>query len=77
LRRGGGLARRLLLTRKGDEKVKSKLQELTKALRAAGTSPNGDPRGNGPRCATCGDLALWGTHPGCRTRRGRLLVWAA
>ena len=27
------------------------------------------------RCATCGDLAGWGTHPQCDRMKGRLLVW--
>lgn len=38
---------------------------------------DGEPRGNGPRCATCGDLAVWGQHPLCGREDGSLLVWAA
>ena len=37
--------------------------------------PTGEPRGDGPRCATCGDLGAWGEHPLCATDdRDRLLV---
>jgi hypothetical protein len=34
---------------------------------------DGTPKGDGPRCRTCGDLVAWGAHPGCeRTRTGRI-----
>ena len=37
--------------------------------------PTGEPRGDGPRCATCGDLGAWGEHPLCACDdRDRLLV---
>ena len=36
---------------------------------------NGELNGNGPKCATCGDLAAWGTHPACARRAGKLAVW--
>jgi hypothetical protein len=36
---------------------------------------NGEPKASGPKCATCGDLAAWGTHPACERRNGKLLVW--
>lgn len=39
-------------------------------------SPSGEPLADGPRCATCGDLAAWGTHPGCGYERpGGQPVW--
>jgi hypothetical protein len=33
----------------------------------------GEPRGDGPRCKTCGDLVAWGTHPQCERHRGRIV----
>ena len=30
-------------------------------------TPTGEPKGDGPRCATCGDLAAWGLHCECKT----------
>ena len=46
-----------------------------KAFEAAAYAKNGEPNGNGPKCATCGDLAAWGTHPACERRNGKLVVW--
>jgi hypothetical protein len=46
-----------------------------KAFNAAAYWPNGEPKSIGPKCATCGDLAAWGTHPACERRRGKLIVW--
>jgi len=37
---------------------------------------NGEPRGDGHVCATCGQLASWGTHRGCERKKGQLIVWA-
>ncbi len=48
-----------------------------KAFEAAAYNHKGETRGNGPRCATCGDLAAWGRHPSCERRRGKLVVWIA
>lgn len=48
-----------------------------KAFRAAAYDAKGQPRGNGPKCATCGDLAAWGTHPACERKGGKLVVWMA
>jgi hypothetical protein len=42
---------------------------------AAAYSSKGEPLGNGPKCATCGDLAAWGSHPACERQRGKLLLW--
>ena len=47
-----------------------------KAFAAAYTS-KGEPKGNGPKCATCGDLAAWGTHPACERKAGKLVIWVA
>lgn len=47
--------------------------KLTSYIRRACYDANGQVRGNGPRCATCGDLAVSCTHPACR-RIGGLLV---
>ena len=46
-----------------------------KEFAAAAFAANGEPRSGGPRCATCGDLAAWGSHPQCARRRGKLIVW--
>lgn len=46
-----------------------------KAFAAAAYDKNGEPRASGPRCATCGDLAAWGSHPACERKRGKLVVW--
>jgi hypothetical protein len=42
---------------------------------AAAFSPKGEPLANGPKCATCGDLAVWGSHPACERHLGKLLLW--
>jgi hypothetical protein len=42
---------------------------------ASAYSPKGEPLANGPKCATCGDLAAWGSHPACQRQRGKLLLW--
>lgn len=50
---------------------------LTKSMRQFCYDPQtGEPLGNGPKCATCGDLAVWGEHHGCEHKRGCLVVWA-
>lgn len=54
-----------------------KKQAWTKKMQKESYSTKGDPRADGPKCATCGDLAAWGTHPACeRDSRKRLIVWA-
>ena len=48
----------------------------TKKFDAVAYSPaTGEPRGDGPRCVTCGDLAALGTHPLCEHERGKLVIW--
>lgn len=49
-------------------------KRMTKKMVAAARNSKGEPRADGPRCATCGDLALWGTHPRCRKEYGCLVV---
>ncbi len=49
---------------------------LKKSMRKYCYDANGAPLGNGPKCATCGDLAVWGEHNGCEHKRGCLMVWA-
>ena len=51
---------------------------LTKKMAAANYNEKGEPKGNGLKCATCGQLAAWGRHPAACERdiRGRLIVWA-
>jgi hypothetical protein len=48
---------------------------MTKALWKAAHNQKGEPLGNGPKCATCGDLAAWGAHPACEKKNGKLIVW--
>lgn len=50
---------------------------MTKKMREeAHDSKTGVPMGNGPKCATCGLLAVYGEHRGCETdSKKRLMVW--
>jgi len=49
---------------------------MTKKMAEQNYSAKGEPLPFGHRCATCGDMAAWGRHPGCeRDGRGRLMVW--
>ena len=57
--------------------MSSKKIGLTKKMRETMWDSAGNLRGDGWKCATCGDHAGWGTHPACeRNGRGQLIVWA-
>jgi hypothetical protein len=45
-----------------------------RAFKKAAFYKSGRVRANGPRCATCGDLAALGTHPACGRRNGKLVL---
>jgi len=47
---------------------------FTARLRRQAYAKNGEPKGDGPRCATCGALAAWGRHMTCRREYGCLVV---
>ena len=61
------------------QKGKGKMERGTvseEEFEAAAYSENGEPSAGGPRCATCDDLAAWGTHPMCeRDEDGKLVMW--
>jgi len=48
---------------------------MTAADYKAAHNQKGEPLANGPKCATCGELAAWGSHPACETKGGKLIVW--
>lgn len=50
------------------------MKTFTKKEAAKAYDKKGQPLLNGPRCATCGDLAAWGQHPQCETVRGCLVL---